>query len=58
MVKPRGAIPNDVAALKGARLVVASESNAGRRFDEGLIKQLTGGDRVSARFNEWRDFRV
>jgi putative DNA primase/helicase len=33
-----------------ARLVHCSETNDNFRFDEALIKQLTGGDRISARF--------
>lgn len=45
-----GGIPNDVAALNGARLVTASEANSGVVFNEGRIKALTGGDQVTARF--------
>lgn len=41
---------SDIARLKGARLVTASEPNEGVRLDEGLIKELTGGDTVTARF--------
>lgn len=41
---------NDIAALQGRRLVVASEANEGARFDEARIKQLTGGDTVTARY--------
>lgn len=40
---------DDVAALKGSRFVVASESESTMKLREGLIKQLTGGDRVTAR---------
>ncbi|MFD1441416.1 phage/plasmid primase, P4 family [Lacticaseibacillus hegangensis] len=41
---------SDIARLKGARLVSASEPNEGVRLDEGLIKELTGGESVTARF--------
>lgn len=40
---------DDVAALKGARVVTASESADGRGLNESLVKSLTGGDRVAAR---------
>ena len=43
-------IPNDVAALAGARFVVALESEQGKRLAEGLVKGMTGGDKLSARF--------
>lgn len=45
-----GAIPNDLAALAGARLVTCSESTEGAGLDEGLVKLATGGDPISARF--------
>ena len=41
---------NDLARMVGARTVITSEVDAGRRLDEALIKMLTGGDRVAARF--------
>lgn len=41
---------SDVAALAGARLVVGIEVDEGKRMAEGLVKQLTGGDTVTARF--------
>jgi putative DNA primase/helicase len=42
--------PTDLAGLRGARLVSATETEEGRRWAESRIKQLTGGDTVSARF--------
>jgi putative DNA primase/helicase len=42
--------PTELARLWGARLVTASETEEGRRWAESKIKQLTGGDRISARF--------
>ena len=58
LVKKKGAIPNDVARLKGVRFVTASEAEAYQKFAENLIKQMTGSDTVSARFlhQEWFDF--
>lgn len=41
---------NDVAALRGARLVSTIETSAGRRLAEALVKELTGQDAVTARF--------
>lgn len=51
MVKPMsGGANSDIARLQGARLVTTTEPNDGMRFDEGLVKQITGGDTVTARF--------
>lgn len=52
-------IPNDIAQLKGARFVLASETDEGRRLSEALVKELTGGDVISARFmrGEWFTFK-
>ncbi len=43
-------IPNDIAALKGARFVASVEAEGGRRLAETLVKQLTGGDKIAARY--------
>ncbi len=42
--------PADLAMLRGARLVSASETEQGRAWAESRIKQLTGGDPITARF--------
>jgi putative DNA primase/helicase len=42
--------PTDLAGLRGARLVTAVETEEGRRWAESKIKQLTGGDKIAARF--------
>jgi putative DNA primase/helicase len=42
--------PTDVAGLRGARLVTATETEEGRRWAESRIKALTGGDKIAARF--------
>ena len=38
--------PTDLASLRGARLVTATETEEGRRWAESKIKALTGGDRI------------
>jgi putative DNA primase/helicase len=48
--------PTELAALRGARLVVASETNASQRWNETRIKMLTGGDTVRARFMHCNEF--
>jgi P4 family phage/plasmid primase-like protien len=42
--------PTDLAMLRGARMVTASETEEGRPWAEARIKQLTGGDMIRARF--------
>ena len=52
MAKNQGndAIRNDLARLDKVRLVVASEGPEGARLDEDLVKKVTGGDEITARF--------
>jgi putative DNA primase/helicase len=49
-VKQNDGPRNDIAKLKGSRLVSASEITKGKHLDEALMKQVTGGDTVTARF--------
>lgn len=42
--------PTEVADLKGKRIVASIEVEDGRRMAEGLVKQLTGGDVLKARY--------
>ena len=42
--------PTDIADLAGRRLVFSQETDEGKRLNEALVKWLTGGDRVKARF--------
>lgn len=46
----RSNVPNDVAALDGARFIVSSETSERAKLNEERIKALTGGDKISARF--------
>ncbi|MEQ8903461.1 MAG: phage/plasmid primase, P4 family [Roseovarius sp.] len=43
-------IRNDLARLKGARMVATSELATGEILDAPLVKRITGGDPITARF--------
>ena len=47
---------SDIARLRGARFVTTVEPNENVKLNEGLVKQLTGGDKVTARFLYGREF--
>lgn len=51
-----GGANSDIARLEGSRLVISSEANEGSRLDESLIKQITGGDTVVARYQYGSEF--
>ena len=59
LTKSRG-IPNDIARLRGSRFVTLSETGQDQKFDEPKLKDMTGGDTVSARFlrKEFFDFKM
>ena len=40
----------EIAELRGARLVASIETGEGRRLNEPLLKQMSGGDRMKGRF--------
>jgi len=46
----------ELAMLKGARLVTASETEAGRGWAEAKVKAITGGDPITARFMRQDNF--
>jgi len=48
--------PEELARLHGARMVTACETEAGRRWRENRVKQLTGGDMVTARYMRQNSF--
>ncbi len=51
-----GAARGDLARLHGARIVTTSEAGEGKRLNESLIKSITGGDTITARFLYAREF--
>lgn len=48
-VKRGDSHPTELADLHGRRLAVLNETQDGARLNEGLIKSITGGDRIKAR---------
>lgn len=50
MSKMNQAHETEIARLTGARFVICSEVNEGDKFDEAKVKELTGGDALTARF--------
>jgi putative DNA primase/helicase len=58
MAKKGDTHPAQMARLFGKRLVVCVESQEGARLDEGLVKELTGGDKIAARRmrEDWWEF--
>jgi putative DNA primase/helicase len=50
MTQAHSSHETEIARLAGARMVLCSEVNESDRFDEAKVKQLTGGDTLTARF--------
>ena len=50
LIKKYNTNSNDVARMQGRRFISAVEAEGERRLAEVLIKQLTGGDTITARF--------
>lgn len=55
LTKSNESVPTDVARMVGKRFLQTSETAAGRRLDEEVVKGLTGGEKQTARFLH-RDF--
>lgn len=49
MAAERGGGGPEMMTLRGARLVIGSETDEGRQLDAALMKRLTGGDQLTAR---------
>lgn len=50
MARDRGGVGGEeTMVLRGARLVIGSETEEGRRLDQATMKRLTGGDEITAR---------
>lgn len=56
LVKQSEGVATDIARMVGRRLLQTSETAAGRRMDEEVIKSITGGDRQVARHLYGREF--
>lgn len=53
-------VRNDLARLKGARMVATSELSTGEILDAALVKRITGGDTIAARalYKEHFEFKA
>lgn len=55
--RPNGGHNEDIARLRGCRLVTTTETEKSKRLAEGLVKRLTGGDVITASFKHERTFQ-
>ncbi|MCL2412020.1 MAG: phage/plasmid primase, P4 family [Treponema sp.] len=51
-----GGASEDLARLRGVRLISVNEPDRGLRLNGSLVKQMTGGDTITARFLYQRSF--
>lgn len=56
MQKAIDAIPTDIAKLKGARIALVDETPQEKRFNESLLKVMTGGGKITGRFMREDEF--
>jgi putative DNA primase/helicase len=58
MAGKQNAIPNDIARLRGKRFIIIPETEENERLNSALVKALSAGDKVTARylFGEFFDF--
>jgi putative DNA primase/helicase len=58
MLSKGGGIPNDIARLRGKRFIVVPETEENERLNSSLVKALSAGDQMTARFlfGEFFDF--
>lgn len=50
MAGKQSAIPNDIARLEGKRFIIIPETEENERLNSALVKALSAGDKVTARF--------
>jgi P4 family phage/plasmid primase-like protien len=60
LLSGKSGISNDVATLMGKRMVTVNETKQNEEFDQSQLKELTGGDKLTARFlhREFFEFRA
>lgn len=56
LAKKQSGHPEVIAELRGVRALFASETDQGRNLSEALVKELTGGGQLSARFLNQKRF--
>jgi putative DNA primase/helicase len=56
LIRAKNAHTEDLARLKDARMVTASEIDKGGKLSESIIKSITGGEKVAARFMRKNSF--